>query len=97
MKKVVGVFFFFYIEAAAPEKPEKRDLSCSRAREVPPKRVSKSRCWSKLDQTPRKPKGGQSKVTPLVSKTHSRVLTGTKRCGPFEAVKKEFWFGCLVD
>ena len=36
---------FFYIEAAPPEK---RGLSCSRAREVPPKRVSKSRCWSKL-------------------------------------------------
>ena len=31
------VIIFFYIEAATPEKPEKRGLSCSRAREVPPK------------------------------------------------------------
>ena len=47
-EKSCGSLFFFYIEAASPEKPEKRGLSCSRALEVPPKRVSKSICWSKL-------------------------------------------------
>ena len=40
-EKSCGTSFFFYIEAAAPEKPEKRGLSCSRAQEVPPTSLKK--------------------------------------------------------
>ena len=41
-------FFYFFLDAAPPENPEKRGFSCLRAREVHQKRVSKGICWSKL-------------------------------------------------